>query len=167
MKFACRGEGNRAVQTFQKVMRHGRPRFSAQSHRANDGTADDDSGENTHRKNHDCHGDAPCRIGWLVPQDLPGLRRARDNPAGRKPLHEKVSGLRGYPQANRRSPLQPQRPDYRTADDPTGNAASDNDHCHDVSMRKMGRHHGPVRGVRYPHRVKKTKQLEPQLTPAG
>jgi len=35
----------------------------------------------------------------LTPQELPGLIRARGNPAGRKPLRRKASGLRDYPQA--------------------------------------------------------------------
>lgn len=35
----------------------------------------------------------------LAPQELPGLIRARSNPAGRKPLRGKTSGLRGFPQA--------------------------------------------------------------------
>jgi len=35
----------------------------------------------------------------LTPQELPGLIRARGNPAGRKSLHGKTSGLRDYPQA--------------------------------------------------------------------
>jgi hypothetical protein len=38
------------------------------------------------------------RIGIL--QELPGLIRARGNPAGRKSLHGKTSGLRGIPQAH-------------------------------------------------------------------
>ena len=36
----------------------------------------------------------------LTPQELPGLIRARGNPAGRKSLHGKTSGLRGIPQAH-------------------------------------------------------------------
>lgn len=34
-----------------------------------------------------------------IPQELPGLIRARGNPAGRKSLHGKTSGLRDSPQA--------------------------------------------------------------------
>ena len=35
----------------------------------------------------------------LTPQELPGLMRARGNPAGQKSLHGKTSDLRDYPQA--------------------------------------------------------------------
>ena len=35
-----------------------------------------------------------------TPQELPGSIHAHDNPAGRKPLRRKVSGLRGFPQAS-------------------------------------------------------------------
>jgi len=36
-----------------------------------------------------------------IPQELPGSIHAHGNPAGRKPLRRKVSGLRGFPQAKR------------------------------------------------------------------
>lgn len=40
--------------------------------------------------------------GWIdrIPQELLGSIRAHGNPAGRKPLGRKVSGLRGFPQAS-------------------------------------------------------------------
>ena len=86
--------------------------------------------------------------------------RARGNPAGRKPLREKASGLRD---SHRRVALllQTQRPNDRTADDPTGNAASKNDGCHDASTIEKRRHHGPLRERDRPRRVE--KKVEPDL----
>lgn len=72
-----------------------------------------------------------------IPQELPGSICAHGNPAGRKPLRRKVSGLRGFPQARFR--LEAERPNDRTADDHSGKNTHEED-CkfHDASFKKSG-----------------------------
>jgi hypothetical protein len=98
----------------------------------------------------------------LIPQDLPGLIHARSNPAGRKPLRERTRAC-GIPTGELHFWLQTQRPNNRTADDPAGNAASDNDGSHDASSKEKRRQHGPLRERDSPHRVK--KMMEPDRVP--
>lgn len=132
---------------------------SAQAQCSHQRAADDVARDCAQQEDGNFH-DGSLQGRGIDPQGCPALRAPRTTPQAASPdPPTRACGLRDCPadaMACRAPGSESQRPDDRTADDPTSDAASDDDECHGASIRKTRRHHGPLRERDGPRRVEKS-----------
>lgn len=126
---------------------------SAQAQCSHQRAADDVARDCAQREDGNFH-DGSLQGRGIDPQGCPALRAPRTTPQAASPdPPTRACGLRDCPadaMACRAPGSESQRPDDRTADDPTSDAASDDDERHGTSIQKTQRRHAPCGNMTAP-----------------